>query len=146
LTDELETRARGWMHQVEERGGAVAAIESGFVQNAIGENAYLLEMQRESGDRVIVGVNRYAAEDEVEIPAQTIDAAATRRQEDRVRAYKAAQDVSKVSNALDGVTAAVQAESEPLLAPMREALIAGATLGQIAGRLRQEFGEYRAPA
>lgn len=146
LTDELETKARGWLEQVDERGGAVTAIESGFVQNAISENAYLLEMQRETGDRVIVGVNRYAADDEVEIPAQAIDAAATRRQEERVRAYKASQDARQVDAALDAVTSAAKDQTQPLLEPMREALIAGATLGQIAGRLRQEFGEYRAPA
>jgi methylmalonyl-CoA mutase N-terminal domain/subunit len=145
LTNELEAKARNWMDQVEERGGAVSAIESGFVQNAIAENAYLLEMQRETGARVVVGVNRYAADDEVEMPAQTIDAAATQRQEERVRAYKNAQDQAKVGAALDEVTAAAREPSRPLLLPMREALLAGATLGQIAGRLRQEFGEYRAP-
>jgi methylmalonyl-CoA mutase N-terminal domain/subunit len=146
LTDELASRARGWLQQVDERGGAVSAIESGFVQNAIAENAYLLEMQRESGDRVIIGVNRYAAEDEVEIPAQAIDPAATRRQEERVKAYKAAQDGARVITALDGVTDAARDSAQPLLVPMRQALLAGATLGQISGRLRQEFGEYRAPA
>ena len=146
LTSDLESRARSWMQQVEERGGSVAAIESGFIQNAIGENAYLLEMQRETGDRIIIGVNRYAADDEIETPAQVIDDAATRRQEDRVREYKAAQHTARVAAALDAVTGAAKAPTEPLLAPMREALIAGATLGQIVGRLRQEFGEYRAPA
>ena len=103
-------------------------------------------MQRETGDRIIIGVNRYAADDEIETPAQVIDDAATRRQEDRVREYKAAQHTARVAAALDAVTGAAKAPTEPLLAPMREALIAGATLGQIVGRLRQEFGEYRAPA
>lgn len=146
LTDELEARARGWLEQVADRGGAVAAIESGFVQNAIAENAYQLELQREAGDRVIVGVNRFAADDEVEIPAQIIDAAATQRQVERVRSYKAAQDARSVGSALDAVTAAAQDSNQPLLVPMRHALLAGATLGQVAGRLRREFGEYRAPA
>ncbi|MCA9876595.1 MAG: methylmalonyl-CoA mutase, partial [Thermomicrobiales bacterium] len=146
LTSELEARARNWMQQVENRGGAVAAIEAGYVQNAIAENAYLLEMQREAGDRVIVGVNRYAAENEIEIPAQAIDSAATQRQEERVRTYKAAQNTGRVAAALDLVTTAAQTPARSLLIPMREALLAGATLGQIAGRLRQEFGEYRAPA
>lgn len=146
LTDELEDRARDWLQQVDDRGGAVTGIESGFVQNAIAENAYHLELQREVGDRVIIGVNRYAAEDEIEIPAQVIDAAATKRQEDRVRAYKANQDAGRVTAALDSVTAAARKPAEPLLVPMRVALISGATLGQITNRLRQEFGEYRAPA
>ncbi|MFN8663282.1 MAG: methylmalonyl-CoA mutase family protein [Thermomicrobiales bacterium] len=146
LTDELERRARDWLQQIDERGGAVAAIESGFVQNAIAENAYLLEMQRETGDRVIVGVNRYTAEDEVEMPAQAIDVVATQRQVDRVRAYKAAQNPARVEMALDVISASARDSARPLLVPMRDALLSGATLGQIAGRLRLEFGEYRAPA
>ena len=63
-----------------------------------------------------------------------------------MRAYKAAQDAGEVGLALDDVTAAAQEPTRSLLVPMRAALTAGATLGQIAGRLRQEFGEYRAPA
>ena len=72
--------------------------------------------------------------------------AATQRQEERVRTYKAAQNTGRVAAALDLVTTAAQTPARSLLIPMREALLAGATLGQIAGRLRQEFGEYRAPA
>ncbi|MBL8126850.1 MAG: methylmalonyl-CoA mutase, partial [Chloroflexia bacterium] len=90
--------------------------------------------------------NRHAAETDLEIPAQAINMAATQSQEARVRAYKAGQDEARVGIALDQVTAAARQPSAPLLPPMRKALIAGATLGQIAGRLRQEFGEYRAPA
>ncbi|MFT4036868.1 MAG: methylmalonyl-CoA mutase family protein [Thermomicrobiales bacterium] len=146
LTDDLLAKARGWLGQVGERGGAVAAIESGFVQNAIGENAYQLELQREHGDRVIVGVNKFATEGEVEIPAQIIDNAATQRQAERVRAYKAAQDAEAVQRALDDVRSAARDASVNLLRPMRAALLAGGTLGQIAGVLRQEYGEYRAPA
>ena len=145
LTDEVEARAREWLRQIEERGGAVAAIEGGFVQNAIAENAYRLELEREQGTRAIVGVNRFVADEEVQIPLQRIDEEAVRRQIERVRAYKEAQDRDAVDRALADVQAAAESAGQDLLTPMREALRAGATLGQIAGRLRSVFGEYRAP-
>lgn len=143
LTDELETRARAWLEQVETRGGAVTAIENGFVQNAIADNAFRLEVAREQGETIVVGVNHYVAEDEVAVPLQRIDEGAVRRQVERVRAHKAAQDRALVDNALDAVRAAAGSDTN-LLPPMREALRAGATLGQIANTLRALFGEYRA--
>jgi methylmalonyl-CoA mutase N-terminal domain/subunit len=144
LTDQLEDHARDWLREVEARGGAVAAIESGFVQNAIAENAFHLEIERGRGRDVVVGVNRFAVDEEVAIPAQRIDEAAVRRQVDRVKAYKSAQDSESVGCALQAVVAAANSRDTNLLPPMREALSAGATLGQIAGALRAVFGEYRA--
>ncbi len=146
LTDDVETRARDWLRQVEERGGAVSAIESGFVQNAIAENAYQLEVGRERGEKIVVGVNRYVGDEEVEMPAQRIDEDAVRRQVERVRAHKAGQDRGKVDQALSAVREAASTSEQNLLAPMREALRAGGTLGQICNALRAEFGEYRAPS
>jgi methylmalonyl-CoA mutase N-terminal domain/subunit len=145
LTDELEARAREWLKQVEARGGAVAAIESGFVQNAIAENAFRLELARERSENIIVGVNRYVADEDVEIPAQRIDEEAVRRQVERVRVHKLAQDRDLVDAALRAVSHAATTD-ENLLVPMREALSVGATLGQVAGVLRAEYGEYRAPS
>jgi methylmalonyl-CoA mutase N-terminal domain/subunit len=142
LTAELEARAGDWLQQVEERGGAVAAIESGFVQNAIAENAFQLELARERGERVVVGVNRYAEDGDVEVPLQRIDEQAVREQIERIRAHKAAQDREAVAGALSAVTN-VACGDDNLLPPMREALRAGATLGQIANTLRATFGEYR---
>ena len=145
MTDELETQARDWLRQVETRGGAVAAIENGFVQNAIAENAFRLEIARERGEQGIVGVNRYVEDGEVEIPLQRIDEEAVRRQVARVRAHKAAQDRALVDSALTAVRVAA-GKTANLLPPMREALRAGATLGQIGNTLRAVFGEYRAPS
>jgi methylmalonyl-CoA mutase N-terminal domain/subunit len=143
LTDELEMKAREWLEQVEARGGAVTAIENGFVQNAIADNAFRLEVAREQGETTVVGVNRYVAEDEVGVPLQRIDEEAGRRQVERVRAHKAAQDRALVDSALEAVRVAATSDAN-LLPLMREALRAGATLGQIANTLRALFGEYRA--
>jgi methylmalonyl-CoA mutase N-terminal domain/subunit len=146
LTDDVEAHARDWLRQVEARGGAVAAIESGFVQNAIAENAFHLEIGRERGENVIVGVNRYVADEEVEMPAQCIDEEAVRQQVERVRKHKSNQDRRLVDLALQAVSQAAATTDENLLVPMREALRIGATLGQVAGVLRAAYGEYRAPS
>jgi methylmalonyl-CoA mutase N-terminal domain/subunit len=144
LTEEVEARARDWLSQVEAHGGAVTAIENGFVQDAIAENAFQHEIARERGEEIVVGVNRYVADEAVQVPLQRIDEEAVRRQIERVRAYKAAQDRGAVERALAAVNAAASGD-ENLLTPMREALRSGATLGQIVATLRAVFGVYRAP-
>ena len=144
LTDEIEAKAREWLRQVEERGGAVTAIENGFVQNAIAENAFRLELARQRGDDVVVGVNRYIEEEDIDIELQRIDEDAVRRQIARVRSHKAAQDRNAVDRVLDRVLGSAQG-GENLLPQMRDALCAGATLVQIGATLRSVFGEYRTP-
>ena len=142
LTDELEARAREWLAEVEAQGGAVAAIESGFMQSAIAENAYRREVARERGEDVVVGVNRHAGGEAAVVPVQRIDAGSVERQIARTAAAKAAQDPDRVATAVDRVTAAARSR-EHLLPVMKAALLAGATLGQTAGALRSVFGEYR---
>jgi methylmalonyl-CoA mutase N-terminal domain/subunit len=144
LTDQVEAKAREWMEQVEEQGGAVTAIERGFVQNAIAENAYRREVARSTGDEVVVGVNRFVDEDEeLDIALHRIDEAMVARQVERVRSYKAAQDRDAVDGAMARVRAAAEG-TENLLPPMKDALHAGATLGQVANALRDVFGEHHA--
>lgn len=143
LTDELDCRAREWLAQVEARGGAIAAIESGFVQNAIADNAYLLETQRENGQRTIVGVNQFVSGEEARTPVQRIDEDSVARQVERVRQHKEEQDMAVITNCLARVKTAAMNEQLNLLTPMRQALQSGATLGQICDQLRSVFGEHR---
>lgn len=143
LTDQLEAQAKIWMDRIEELGGAVVAIERGFVQDAIAENAYRRELARSSGDEIVVGVNRYASDEVVNVPIQKIDAAVVAQQIERVKAYKATQDRA----AIDPLLACVRetaAGTGNLLPVMKAALIAGATMGQVANALRDVFGEHRA--
>ena len=143
LTDALESKANDWLHQVAEQGGAVAAIDNGFVQDAIGDSAYRKELRRESGDEIVVGVNRYVdRHDTTTVPIQRIDGASVARQMSRTTDYKRAQDEPAVRAALDAVTAVARA-TDNLLPAMKVALLAGATLGQICDTLRGVFGEYR---
>lgn len=142
LTEELQSRAQGWIDDVEELGGAVTAIEQGFVQQAIADNAYRQELAREAGESIIVGVNKYIEDDDVNVPIQRIDQESVARQIERVRAYRDAQDAKAVAAALDNVRVAAEGTAN-LLPPMKEALQAGATLGQIVKTLKSVFGEHR---
>jgi methylmalonyl-CoA mutase N-terminal domain/subunit len=143
LTDELEAKAQEWIDRIDEQGGAVTAIERGYMQGAIGDNAYRRELDRNEGRDVVVGVNKYVSDTSTNMSIQRIDQEAVRRQIDRVTAYKAAQDRTVVDAALDAVSAAAVSDQN-LLPVMKAALIAGATLGQICDRLRGVFGEHRA--
>ncbi len=142
LTDELERRAWALIDEVEARGGAVAAIESGFIQDQIADSAYAWEEAVASGEKVIVGVNKYQVEEEVGVPIMRIDEESVRRQIERVAAYKARQDRTRVEAALAEVERVARGEGN-LLEAMKAALLAGATLGQLCGRLRAVWGEYR---
>jgi methylmalonyl-CoA mutase N-terminal domain/subunit len=144
LTDELERHALDWIEQVNAYGGAVAAIDEGFVQAAIAENAYHHELQRDSGEDVIVGVNKYVVDESgVGAQIQRIDRAAVEDQVARVVAYKTAQDRAAVDPALARVEVAARG-TDNLLPVMKDAFLAGATLGQIVIALKRVFGEHRA--
>jgi methylmalonyl-CoA mutase N-terminal domain/subunit len=122
----------------------VNAIDEGFVQAAIAENAYRHELDRDSGEQVIVGVNKYVVDEKgTGAQIQRIDRAAVDKQVARVSAYKAAQDRTLVDAALDRVDAAARG-NDNLLPIMKDAFLAGATLGQIVLALKQIFGEHRA--
>jgi methylmalonyl-CoA mutase N-terminal domain/subunit len=129
------------MERVDDLGGAVVAIEDGFIQDAIGENAYRRELARSSGDEVVVGVNRYQSDEPVNVPLLKIDTETVDEQVRRVQAYKAAQDMEAIAPRLGRVREAA-AGVENLLPVMKEALLAGATMGQVANALRDVFGEH----
>jgi len=142
-TDALEEEALRLIDQIESRGGALAAIERGDVQRAIQESAYLFQRQVESGERVIVGVNRFQEEGE-EPPGDTlrIDAAVERAQAERVGALRTRRDPGPWRAALDALEARARS-GENLVPAMVDAVLAWATVGEIAGCLRGVFGEHR---
>jgi methylmalonyl-CoA mutase N-terminal domain/subunit len=147
LTDELEARAWELIERIDELGGGVAAVEQGFVQAEIENVAFKWQQDVESGERVIVGVNKYAAESELPIELQSIDPAAERRQLERTARVRAERNADDVTAALARVREAARG-TENMLHPMREALRARGTIGEICGVLREEWGEYdseRAP-
>src|SRR5262245_40168538 len=147
LTDELEQKAWELIEHVDELGGAVAAVEQGFVQAEIENAAFKWQQEVEAGERVIVGVNRFAAESEQPIELQGIDPEAERRQLARTAEVRASRNAEEAAAALARVAAAARGSANMLI-PMREALRARCTIGEICGELRREWGEYdqeRAP-
>jgi methylmalonyl-CoA mutase N-terminal domain/subunit len=143
LTDELEARARELIARVDELGGAVAAVEQGFVQGEIEEAAFRYSQQVESGERVIVGVNRYQEAEAEQIELHRIDPEAERRQLERTTRVRAERDAAAAESALASVRETARG-TENLLPPLREALRSRCTIGEICNVLRGEFGMYDA--
>src|SRR5215213_785570 len=143
LTDELEARAWELIERVDELGGAVEAIERGFVQDEIEQAAFLYQQQVESGERVIVGVNHFREDDEEPIELYRLDPEAERRQLERTARLRADRDAEQVRAALDAVRAAATDETD-MLFPLRDALRAHCTVGELCGALREEWGSYDA--
>ena len=147
LTDELEARSGEYMYKVLSQGkggmGMLLAIEQGYVQREIQAAAYEYQRAVESGEAVVVGVNRFVSDAAgVEVPIQQIDPELEKRQVERVRALRARRDAGRWDAALRGVTdAAVSGEN--LMPRILEAVESEATVGEIADRLRGVFGEYR---
>ena len=143
LTDELEQRARELIERVDELGGAVEAIEQGFVQQEIEQSAFAYTQQVEAGDRTIVGVNKYVEPESEQIELHRLDPEAERRQLERTARVRADRNSDEVTAALDGVREAARSDAN-LLPPMREALRVRCTVGEICNVLRDEFGTYDA--
>jgi methylmalonyl-CoA mutase N-terminal domain/subunit len=144
LTRELEEGALALIERIDGVGGAVAAIEQGFVQREIEEVAYRYQQEVEAGVRVIVGVNRFAeAEEETEIELLRIDPEAERRQAERTRAVRSTRNPEAAAEGLRRVRECARGDGN-LLVPMRAALAARCTVGEICDVLREEFGTYDA--
>ena len=146
LTRELEERAWELIERIDELGGAVAAVEQGFVQREIDDAAFAYQREVETGDRVIVGVNCFTeGEGDEEIELHRLDPDIERRQVERTRRVRAERDVAAAAGALGRVRETARG-AENLLYPMREALAARCTIGEICGVLREELGTYDARA
>ena len=142
LTDVLERLAVAYIEKIDGMGGAVEAIEQGFYQDEIHEAAFRIQQAIERGDRIVVGVNRFQVPEEQEHELQRIGEDEVAQQIERLRALRAARDQAAVDTALADVRRAA-GESVNLLPPMKEALRARATLGEVSDVLRDAFGEYR---
>ncbi|HKC13712.1 MAG TPA: methylmalonyl-CoA mutase family protein [Vicinamibacteria bacterium] len=142
-TEALEREALRLLEGIEARGGALRAIEQGEIQRAIQESAYRFQKEVESGERVIVGLNRFQEEgEETGAVLLRIDPALEREQVERLRAFRARRAPGPWKAAL-GVLADRARSGENLLPAIIEAVLAGATVGEVAGRLREVFGEHR---
>jgi methylmalonyl-CoA mutase N-terminal domain/subunit len=143
LTDELEAKAGELIQHIDQLGGAVAAVEQGFVQDEIEQASFRWQQEVEGGERVIVGVNRFTEGEEEPIELHRLDPAAEQRQLERTARVRAERNSEAAQRAVDAVRETARGDGN-LLVPMREALRAQATIGEISNALRDEFGTYDA--
>jgi methylmalonyl-CoA mutase N-terminal domain/subunit len=142
LTDEIADRAEKYIQKIDEMGGAVAAIENGFVQREIQDSAYAYQREIEKNERVVVGVNRFQIEEPKPANLLRVDPAVRLSQMEKIRAVKAERNGAAVENALAGLRNAAQGHDN-LMPVILHAVKAYATLGEICDVLRGVFGEYQ---
>jgi methylmalonyl-CoA mutase N-terminal domain/subunit len=141
LTDDLEEATRSLIQAVEERGGAVAAIEQGFQKSEIERSAYAVARQIDSGERTVVGVNRFAVNEEDPYQPLQMNPRLEAEQCERLAILRRERDQAEVSRALTDLRRAAE-RSDNVLVPMKVALAALATTGEVAAALRDVWGGY----
>ncbi len=144
LTDRMEREANDYIRRIDEMGGMVKAIETGYPQREIAEAAFHFQRQLEQGIKTVVGVNKYSVPEEIPIATLKIDAAIEERQIQRVRKVKRERNSVAVKEALARVAEACRC-GENLMEPICEAVRRDATVGEISDIFRAEFGVYKDP-
>ena len=145
LTNEIEERAEEYIKRIDAMGGAIRAIESGYIQREIMESAYRYQKEIEARERVVVGVNEYVMEEEKRaLKLLKVDPAVRDRQIARLQEVRRRRDNAKVGELLAKLEEAARG-SDNLMPVILECVEAYATLGEICDVLRKVFGEYRAP-
>jgi methylmalonyl-CoA mutase N-terminal domain/subunit len=145
LTDRIEREAWAYIHAIEERGGVVRAIEEGYQAREIADAAYRYQRQLDTGEKTVVGVNKYQVDDERAPELLQVSLAVEEQQRERVRELKAGRDPARVEAALAAVCRAAEGGGN-LLPPLIEAVKCGCTVGEISDVYRAVFGLYRDPA
>jgi methylmalonyl-CoA mutase N-terminal domain/subunit len=142
LTNEVEQKAWELINKIDLMGGSVAAIEAGFMQDEIAKSAYEYQRNIESGDKIIVGVNKFTIDKETPIPGFKIDDSIRQLQVDKLNKLKRERNNNTVTKCLESIAAAAK-DGSNLMPFVINAVEAKCTLGEIADTLRKEFGEYK---
>ncbi len=145
LTDQIEAKAMRYVDEIDKMGGALKAIEKGYVQREIAGSAYEYQRAVDTGEQVVVGVNKYVVEDEPEPEILEIGVETEKKQVERLKDIKKNRDNKRVRDVLDAVRNAAKS-GDNIMPVMLEAVKAYATVGEISDALRDVFGEYREPS
>lgn len=145
LTNQIEAEAQAILQRIESMGGVLRAIEDGYIQRHIQQSAYEYQKKIESGEQVVVGVNRYTSQVVPSPPILRIDPEIEREQIDRLRKLRAKRDATRVTACLKEVESAAR-ENRNLMPTILQAVKAYATVGEISDALRRVFGEYQQTA
>ncbi len=143
LTDEIERGAQAYLQKIEALGGALRAIEQGYIQQEIQEAAYRTQRAIEAGEQVVVGINQFAGGEEPPARILRVDEAVQAEQVERVRRLRQNRDQERVASLLARLEEAARAPSAPLMPLFVECVENYVTLGEMCGVLRRVFGEYR---
>ena len=147
LTDRMEAEAMAYIEKIDAMGGIVKAVEEGYPQREIARSAYDFQRQVDSGERGIVGVNKYKDDGDADgIPTLKIEHAVEQAQKERVVAIRTARDEAAAAAALDAVRAACRDTAGNVMPPIVAAVKAHVTLGEICQIFRDEFGVHTDPA
>nr|MDQ3046739.1 methylmalonyl-CoA mutase family protein [Bacteroidota bacterium] len=141
LTNEVEAAAWEYIHKIDAMGGSVNAIEQGYMQNEIAASSYKYQHDIQSGEKVIVGVNKFTAEEKPLTDIFTVDDSIRQVQIEKIRQVKSDRDNAKVSSILRTLDENARADKN-LMPTILEAAENYATLGEIADTMRNVFGEY----
>ncbi|MDF1538532.1 MAG: methylmalonyl-CoA mutase family protein, partial [Candidatus Thorarchaeota archaeon] len=144
LTDEIEKRAMEYIQKIDEMGGAPSAIEQGFIQKEIHSSAYEFQQAVDSNQRVMVGVNKFTVEEEQKFDYLRVDPRMETEQVARLKELRSTRDQSKVDASLESLKSGAKG-TDNLMALILDSVRVYATLGEICGVLREEFGEYKSP-
>jgi len=142
LTNQIESRVQEYIEKIDAMGGALAAIERGFIQREIQESAYRYQRAVERREQIVVGVNEFVVQEETTLRRLKVDPAVRKRQIERLKALRERRDSEKVQTLLTRLREMAQGE-DSLLPIILECVEAYATLGEICGVLREVFGEYK---
>ena len=142
LTNRVEAEAYEYFRRIEDVGGVVPALESGFFQREIGEAAYIYQREEDRKDRITVGVNDYLTDEELSIPLLRVDREGEARQIENLNTVRQTRDNRLVARRLKDLEIAARG-TDNLMPPLLEAVRAYATLGEMMGVFREVFGEYQ---
>ena len=143
LTDRMEQLAYDYFAKIDQLGGMVEAVKQGFPQREIAEASYQLQQQIDKGERIVVGVNAYADEQETPLDILHVDPELERKQISRVRGVRAARDTTAVERVLADLRKSAAASDRNLMPDLLECARASATEGEIIAALQEVFGSYR---
>jgi methylmalonyl-CoA mutase N-terminal domain/subunit len=143
LTNQIEEDAARYIAEIDRQGGAVNAVENGYMQREITESAYKYQKEVEKGDRIIVGVNEFKSEKEAPIKTLRVDPAVESKVVERLNLVKRKRDNQKVRDALEKLRVTAGGEKENLMPPILEAVREYATVGEICNAMREVYGEYK---
>lgn len=143
LTNEIEEKATGYIEQIDRIGGAVAAVEKGFMQREITDSAYHFQKKIEAKKQVVVGVNEFRSEEETPIKTLQTNPAVERKLVQQLDHIKTQRSKTRVNESLSKMRRAAEKENVNLMPYIIEAVKEYATLGEICGTLREVYGEYK---